>query len=65
MDNTIKLLGVNDVMSIYGVGRKKAMELMDRSGLMVPRHKGQRLLVHTAAFDEWMSRAFKIKEEKR
>ena len=62
-NNTIRLLGVSDVMSIYGIGRKKATELMVKSGTMIPRTKGQRLLVHTASFDAWMSRSFK--EEKR
>ena len=48
------MLGVKDVMTMYGIGRTLAERAMDASGLVLPRRPRGPRLVPAKAFIRWM-----------
>ena len=40
-----KLLGIDDVMALLGVGRATATRIVEQSGAALPRRKGQAYLI--------------------
>lgn len=63
MDNNMaqdRLIGVKDVMQIYGVGKDTAMLWLGmKSCPTMPRKKGAPYLVSETAFREWVMRGGK------
>lgn len=63
MDNNIRedrLIGVKDVMKIYGVGKDTATcWLTQKTCPTLPRRKGAPYLVSEIAFREWVMRGGK------
>lgn len=58
MEN-IKLIGVEEVMALLGVGRRKATEILSMKGCpILPRKKGEPYLVREEAFVEWFKTKF-------
>ena len=55
-----RLIGVKDVMEIYGVGKDTAtLWLCQKSCPTLPRRKNAPYLVSAAAFHEWIMRGGK------
>lgn len=50
-----EIIGVKEVMEIYGIPRRTAVMYLMQSKLVLPRVKNQKIRVHRKAFDEWLS----------
>lgn len=50
------LIGIKDIMKLYGVGRPTATEWAEASGAAMPRRKGQTYRVNRERFESWLRR---------
>lgn len=55
MKTTIEIIGMNDVISLYGFSRKEATRLLNTRGCPVlPRESGQPYRVVRDEFEQWL-----------
>lgn len=55
MKTTIEIIGMNDVISLYGFSRKEATRLLNTRGCPVlPRESGQPYRIVRDEFEQWL-----------
>lgn len=55
MKTTIEIIGMNDVISLYGFSRKEATRLLNTRGCPVlPRESGQPYRIVKDEFEQWL-----------